>query len=227
MSDECAKLGVRPEDLLPREFSPSGLEEELRAVVVQDYLDLRRDAVRLRREHPGAGLTAWIDLLFQPFLRGAMTVSLGAAAVEVVPLSLLFEGPARVARTRSLLGRQVELIAAACLLLDDAMHPDDITGEVLAVLSQVYGLETIRDDLEQRDLWGELKAAGPREAALGAARLVLRSAAAAVEAGRSMLVAYGRYSRFRELRQVLSERLEEPLEQGEDGPRAAPGEHEV
>lgn len=227
MSDEPAVFGIRPEDLLPREFSPEGLEEELREVVVEDYLDLRRDALRVRREAPDAGLTAWLDSLFQPFLRGAMTVSLGAAAVEVVPLSLLFEGPARVARTRSLLGRQVELIATACLLLDEAMHPDDITREVLAVLSQVYGLKTIRDDLEQRDLWGELKAAGPREAALGAARLVLRSVAAAVEAGRSMFVAYGRYSRFRELRGVLAERLEEPVGQGEDQKQSGAGEHQA
>jgi hypothetical protein len=211
LSDTVGRLAVMLDhlsvvDLLPAEFDPDRLAEDLSRYVEDHYDSCRQAAARLRVGSPEASPDEWVDALFEPFLRGAVKVMAGGAAIEVVPLSILIEDATRNQAARSLLGRQIELVATAGLLYDPQLAPRAASADALAVLDAVHGLDQVRDDLRKRDLLTTVKAKGGEAAAYVAARLVLKQVAGVLFAGGRLFEAWRRYSKFRELRAAVEER---------------------
>ncbi len=194
-------------DLLPPELDAEHLEEQLAALVRRDELLYAAEARRLERALPDATPAERMEHLFRPILRRAMTVHVGGAAVELVPLSFLLEGSLRRRQTRTLVGRQIELIAVSALLFDWSLTAADLGEEVILALDRVYGLDRLREDLRGPGPAGDLRAAGAREVARKATRLVLRGVGAWLEAGRSILDAYAGYCRFADLQAYLLKRF--------------------
>lgn len=194
------------EDLLPAEFGPDRLEADVQSFVSARFDTCRSHAARLRVGAPAASPPELVDALFEPFFRGAVTVMAGGAAVEVVPLSILIEDATRHQTARSLLGRQIELVATAALLHDPRTGADAAAADALAVLDEVHGLASLAADLRRRDLLTTVKAKGGEAAAYVAARLVLRQVAGLLFAGGRLFEAWRRYSKFRELRAAVAAR---------------------
>ncbi len=200
--------GVTVEDLLPAEFDPDNLEEAIRAFVAARFDACRRGAARVRVELSEATAADRVDRLFEPFIRGAVTVMAGGAAIEVVPLTILIEDATRHQAARSLLGRQLELVATAALLYDPRVTPSAAAEDALAVLDAVYDLATVREDVRRRDLLTTVKAKSGEAAAYVAAKLVLRQIAGLAFAGGRLVEAWRRYSKFRDLRAAVDQRFE-------------------
>jgi len=214
LSDAVGRLAVMLDhlsvaDLLPAEFDPDQLVEDLSRYVEEHYDACRRMAARVRVAAPDASPAEWVDALFEPFLRGAVKVMAGGAAIEVVPLSILIEDATRNQAARSLLGRQIELITTAALLYDPQITPRAAADDTLAVLDAVHGLDNLRDDVRKRDLLTTVKAKSGEAAAYVTAKLLLKQIAGVLFAGGRLFEAWRRYSKFRELRAAVGERFGE------------------
>ncbi|NUP98399.1 MAG: hypothetical protein HUU35_00950 [Armatimonadetes bacterium] len=200
----AAVLGdIGLDDLLPPEFHAERLEAQISRMVHREFEEYRRQASRLRREHPAATPAELVEELFGPFLARATTISLGHAALDIIPLAVLFEGASRRHSARSLLGRQIQLISTAAILCGLDGHPAVVAERVLAILDEVHGLEQIRADLRRRGLVQSLTHASGRGLVRGLGKLVLGSVTRWVEAGRELLGMYARYSRLAELKQAV------------------------
>lgn len=196
------------EELFPPEFDADRLELQIARQVTGRAARLRAAAARVRADNPGHGAVSLIDRVFEPFTQRAVAVGAGGVALGALPISFLWEGRTRRHQARSLLGRQIELVAVALLLGAPETVPEALADDVLEVLDEVYGLERIRADLQRRSAFEELPKDGPRAVAKLAAQRLL----GVVQTAREAAEVYRDYTRFGELRAAVLRRLPEPRE---------------
>lgn len=193
-------IGV--DDIWPTHYHADALDEQIRHTVRQAIDTYRRRADQIRQRQPHADAADWVDELFRPFVNRALRMTMGHEVLDVIPLSLLWGDAARVHRERSLLGRQIELVASATVLCEPDWDADAVADEVLAVLDQVHGLRNLRNDLRGRGLMTRAGKAGT----VGLGKLMLRKTLGMLALGKTALGVYARYSRFRKLRDAIVHR---------------------
>lgn len=189
-------------ELFPPEFDAADLELQIADQIRSRAMRLRRAAEQVRAENPGRDAAALVERLFEPYIQRAVTVGAGGVALGALPLSFLWEGRARRHQTRSLLGRQLELVAVALLLGRD-LAPDELAAEVIDVLDEVYGLERIRGDLRRRSALEQV----PDQGARAVAKIAVQRVLGVVGTARDAADLYRDYARFAELRAAVTRRL--------------------
>ncbi|MCC7491696.1 MAG: hypothetical protein IT204_05090 [Fimbriimonadaceae bacterium] len=208
MRQLAGRLGaLRASDLVPPELDPADLAGSIRELVRAGLPAAAAEAAALRRAQPSAAAAELVDRLFGPFVARAMSLHVGEAALDVVPLAALAEGSTRRHTTRTLLGRQIELLSSGLLIFDADLPPERVAALVVELLDEVYDLPTLAADLQRPGLWEDLRRSGSREAAKGLAKLALRSVAGWLLASQAVLELWVRYSRFGDLRNALKERF--------------------
>ncbi len=204
----AAGLGdIALDDLLPPEFQPDRLDEQIRQQVRDREGELRRAARSLLATAPDQPPAERLARLFGPLRRHANGLRAGRAALEMVPAAILVEGAAELQLARSLLGAQIDVVALALFVTRPESLTEEVAQTAVELLDEVYGLDELREDLRSRDLADRLRRAGAKEVAWGAARLVLRGLTGWLQAGQSVAETAGRYARLDELEQAALRRI--------------------
>lgn len=189
-------------DLFPPGFGPDQLELQIARHATRALAKRRRQAERLRAEHPDESPEQLIDRLFAPLLNRSMAYGTGSAVLEMLPLSLLYTGAAKRHQSRQLLDLQIDLVADGLLLLEPRIEREPLGEAVVAMLDEVYDLERVKADLERVGLRQRLGRAARKEAVQFVLRKVLGPLGAATELDEL----YRRYDRWHDLRAALLRR---------------------
>ncbi len=197
-------------DLFPPGFRPDQLELQIASHATRSLAKRRRQAERLRAEHPDESPEQLIDRLFAPLLNRSMAYGTGSAVLEMLPLSLLYTGAARRHQSRQLLDLQIDLIADGLLLLEPTIDRESLGETVVSMLDEVYDLERIKVDLEHVGLRQRLRRAARKEAV----QFVLRKLLGPLGAATELDELFRKYDRWHDLRAALLRRARAEPEGG-------------